>query len=220
MPHFFALSFMHRADYKRGGFQMLPCTEEDGERTAGVIVRNAWYLSAIPIVASLTEVTHSMFALEGMALNAYALTVAHRFQRERTNANARKIFLTSLWYLPSILMLFLLHSKTWDKQEAQVDEKEEDAAVSFLQHKIHALRDMGRGLCVHETVVASKTSKEEAEKACPIIVGQKEVGHVVDTAATTAAAALASAENGTATVPTLLVADNATAVEKDDSDDA
>jgi heme o synthase len=215
MPHFFALSFMHRADYKRGGFQMLPCTEEDGERTAGVIVRNAWYLSAIPIAASLTDVTHSMFALEGMALNAYALMVAHRFQRERTNANARKIFLTSLWYLPSILMLFLLHSKTWDKLEEGVEDKnKDDAAVSFLQHKIHALRDMGRGLCVHETVVASKTNKEEAEKACPIIVGQKEVGHVVDTAAITAAAALASAENGTAIV-TLVVEENATAVEKE-----
>lgn len=210
MPHFFALSFMHRADYKRGGFQMLPCTEEDGERTAGVIVRNAWYLSAIPIVASLAGVTHSMFALEGMALNAYALTVAHRFHRERTNANARKIFLTSLWYLPSILMLFLLHSKTWDKEEVG----ENDAAASFLQQKIHALRDVGRGLCVHETVVASKT-KEEAEKACPIIVGQKEGRHVVDTATTAAAVVLASAENGAATVT--LAAEDTTPVDNEDA---
>jgi hypothetical protein len=212
MPHFFALSFMHRADYKRGGFQMLPCTEENGERTAGVIVRNAWYLSTIPIIASLTDVTHGMFALEGMALNAYALTVAHRFHRERTNANARKIFLTSLWYLPSILMLFLLHSKTWDKQE--VDEK--DAAVSFLQHKIHVLRDVGRGLCVHETVVAAKT-KEEAEKACPIIAGQREVGHIVDTATTAAAVALASAENGTGTTAVTVVVENTSSVDNDDA---
>ena len=42
MPHFFALSYMHRVDYARGGFAMVPCLESDGERTANIIVRYAW----------------------------------------------------------------------------------------------------------------------------------------------------------------------------------
>jgi len=96
LPHFFALSYMYRVDYERGGFCMLSSHELDGERTSSVIVRNATYLSLIPLVSTFTGVTSSMFALEGIALNTYALWVANKFRQERTNANARKVFLTSL----------------------------------------------------------------------------------------------------------------------------
>jgi protoheme IX farnesyltransferase len=174
MPHFFALSFMHRIDYKRGGFQMVPCLEEDGERTAGIIVRYAWYLSAVPIVATLTNVTSSMFALEGMALNSYALYVAHKFHRDRTNANARTIFLTSLWYLPCFLMLFLLHSKTWDEEK---DEK--DAITKVIGDYIHSVRNTGRELCPHETAVANT---EHGENACPITIGAEKSRQSIDAA--------------------------------------
>lgn len=167
MPHFFALSYMYREDYKRGGFQMVPCLEADGVQTANIVVRYAWYLSAVPFVCALTSVTSSMFALEGVALNAYALTVAHKFKRERTNANARKIFLTSLWYLPSLLMLFLLHSKTWDDEE----EKTKDPIANFLFTQIHSIRDKGRDLCVHEQVVATHSDGKEA---CPVTVAAKQ----------------------------------------------
>jgi protoheme IX farnesyltransferase len=168
MPHFFALSFMHRVDYKRGGFQMVPCLEEDGEKTAGIIVRYAWYLSAVPIVATLTNVTSSMFALEGMALNGYALYVAHKFHRDRTNANARTIFLTSLWYLPCLLMLFLLHSKTWDEEK---DEK--DAITKQMSDYIHSIRNTGREICPHEVAVAK--TEQGGESACPITIGTEKV---------------------------------------------
>jgi heme o synthase len=142
LPHFFALSFMHRADYARGGFQMIPCLETDGTRTAQIVVRYTWYLSTIPLLATVMNVTSSMFALEGILLNAYALTVAHRFQRDRTNANARKVFLTSLWYLPSLLGLFLLHSKFWDQLEEQ-----DDVVYRLLRDSIHRIRNKGRESC-------------------------------------------------------------------------
>lgn len=175
MPHFFALSYMHRADYRRGGFQMVPCLEEDGEKTAGLITRYTWYLSTIPIIATLTNVTSSMFAFEGIALNSYALYVAYKFNGDRTNANARKVFLTSLWYLPSLLMLFILHAKVWDDEKAENN----DAVSKFLADNIHWAREKGRELCVHETAAAkSLTAKEN----CPITVGSRAGQKTVDTA--------------------------------------
>jgi heme o synthase len=184
MPHFFALSFMHRVDYKRGGFQMVPCLEEDGRETASLIVRYAWYLSTVPFISTAVGVTSSMFALEGIALNAYALSVAHKFQRDRTNGNARKVFLTSLWYLPCLLMLFLLHSKVWD------DEKEKDDAIArYLADYIHVVRNKGRELCLHEAAV-SKTV--EGEKACPVAIGSKKSREGVETASAIVVAATAA----------------------------
>ena len=38
-PHFFALSWVHRKDYARGGFQMVPCNDPLGVRTADLIFR-------------------------------------------------------------------------------------------------------------------------------------------------------------------------------------
>lgn len=188
MPHFFALSYMHRVDYKRGGFQMVPCLEEDGEKTAGLITRYTWYLTTIPIIATLTDVTSSMFALEGVALNSYALYVAYKFNGSRTNANARKVFLTSLWYLPSFMVLFLLHSKVWDEEE-----KKEDVVTKFLADSIHWLRSRGRELCVHETA-ASQTPT--AKENCPLTVGSRASRKSVDSA--TAAVASTSATVSTA----------------------
>ena len=82
-PHFFALSWMHRTDYARGGFQMVPVNDIDtnGDRTAALINRYTWYMSTIPIASSVLGATSSMFAVEGIVLNAYALYVAKRFQR-------------------------------------------------------------------------------------------------------------------------------------------
>ncbi|KAI2495770.1 UbiA prenyltransferase family [Fragilaria crotonensis] len=165
MPHFFALSYMHRVDYARGGFQMVPVLEDDGGRydeTAKLITRYAWYLSTIPVLSTLTGVTSTMFCLEGFVLNGYALKVAYDFDRDRTNGKARQVFLTSLWYLPCLLMLFLIHSKTWDEKES-----DDNIIRRKIDEYIHIVRDEGRKLCVHE--VATNGGVE----ACPVVVAKK-----------------------------------------------
>ncbi|KAL3933007.1 MAG: hypothetical protein SGBAC_010583 [Bacillariaceae sp.] len=179
MPHFFALSYMHRVDYKRGGFAMLPVLESDGERTSKVVLRYAAYLSTVPFIATACDVTSSMFALEGIALNSYALYVASNFRQERTNANARKVFLTSLWYLPTWLVLFLIHSKVWD------EEKDRDVIRDKLSDVIHAVREQGKQACIHEHIIA-KNPSASGEQACPVTLSKKITkGVIVDAAAST-----------------------------------
>ena len=70
-PHFFALSWMHREDYARGGFQMVAVNDPVGQRTASLIMRYSGYLSTLPIFSSAVGLTSSMFALEGTMINAY-----------------------------------------------------------------------------------------------------------------------------------------------------
>ncbi|GKY93534.1 hypothetical protein MPSEU_000320800 [Mayamaea pseudoterrestris] len=185
LPHFFALSYCNRIDYQRGNFQMVSCLEENGQETAQLITKYAWYLSAMPFVATLCGATSSMFALEGLALNAYALHVAHRFRREKTNQNARKVFLTSLWYLPTFLMLYLLHSKKWD------EEKKDDFVAKTVWDWIHNVREKGKELCLHEVVVSKST---DGEKACPVTIGQSKGKQGMDEAAELVAAATAVAD--------------------------
>jgi heme o synthase len=173
MPHFFALSYMHRLDYMRGGMQMVPCLElqgpQQGARTARLVVRYTWYLTALPLVATSAGLVHPMFGLESVALNAYALHVAYQFQQDRTNARARRVFLTSLWYLPCVLTLFLLHATVWDSQEERI---KDDVVMQTILHYIYQTRDLGRELCVHEYMAAAATESTEknnaAESSCPV----------------------------------------------------
>ena len=120
-----------------------------------------------------------MFAIEGIALNAYAWHVARKFEQDKSNANARKVFLTSLWYLPSLLMLFLLHSRKWHEDTTSIEEDEEmmENASPFLWVKdsVRGIQNKGRELCLHEAIASkdvwigegeNKTALDESK--CPI----------------------------------------------------
>eukprot|EP00594_Rhizosolenia_setigera_P015828 CAMPEP_0178970124 /NCGR_PEP_ID=MMETSP0789-20121207/19316_1 /TAXON_ID=3005 /ORGANISM="Rhizosolenia setigera, Strain CCMP 1694" /LENGTH=395 /DNA_ID=CAMNT_0020656491 /DNA_START=214 /DNA_END=1401 /DNA_ORIENTATION=- len=162
-PHFFALSFMHRKDYSRGGFQMVPVNEmkdEKYDRTAKLITNYTLYLSTIPFISTYADVTSSMFLIESIPLNLYAFYVAKKFDKERTNKNARTVFLTSLWYLPTFMTLFILHSKTWlyDEEEEKNRKKKTGDLRDLLQSKINAVRQKGKELCVHEVVIGSSAT--------------------------------------------------------------
>jgi len=163
-PHFMALNWMYREDYARGGYEMVATNDPTGERTAGVIVRYAAALSTIPIICWATDITGVMFVVEGFALNGYAAYVAWKFKKSRTNGNARKVFLCSLGYLPCWMMLFLLHSKTWDGE----DEKDGvgfsiiEGAANDIQEKIFTIRDAGRDLCLHEAVINRVSGEDES----------------------------------------------------------
>jgi protoheme IX farnesyltransferase len=166
---------------------MIPVLESDGQETAKIMVRNAWYLSAIPIFCSITNITSSMFALEGIALNGYALYVAYQFKNDRTNARARKVFLTSLWYLPSLLMLYLLHSKTWDEKNS-----EDNVLREKLAEYLNLVREQGRQLCLHE-VMAHKEGNESSSDACPVVLGRKSTELTKEAAETLVASTATSA---------------------------
>ena len=80
-PHFFALSWIHREDYARGGFQMVGVNDPTGSRSSKLISRYALYLSALPLIATGCGLTSSMFAVEGTVVNAYLLYTAHKFRQ-------------------------------------------------------------------------------------------------------------------------------------------
>lgn len=170
-PHFMALSYMHRKDYSRGGFQMIPCNDPLGDRTSMYITRYTILLSTLPFISTALDVTSSMFALEGIVLNSYILYLARKFHHERTNTNAKKIFMSSLWYLPSWLVLFLLHSKSWDEVEEECDLKNRDVRY-ILSKYVSQIKHYGKQLCVHEYF--------DKDEKCLVTVGKQGVDKVED----------------------------------------
>jgi protoheme IX farnesyltransferase len=107
-PHFFALAWKYREDYARGGYRMLPSEDASGARTGRMMVIFSaallpvtWALSAIGLVGTF-------FLVGGLLLGVAFLLASIAFWKERTDEAARRVFLTSLLYLPAILALLVL----------------------------------------------------------------------------------------------------------------
>jgi len=177
-PHFMALSWMYKKDYARGGFKMIPCADPSGTRTATLIRRYAVYLTTLPFISTLLGVTGPMFALEGALLNAYCLKLAQQFHKDNTHENAKKVFRASLWYLPSLLSLFVFHSQNWYEH----DEQDEMIPVFSL---LKQMRIAGRNICVHEMIVKDKEIQQPA--LCPIVVTEGVINKANETSETAAA---------------------------------
>jgi len=192
-PHFFALNWMYRTDYKRGGFSMVAVNDPNGDRTASLIKRYGLYLASLPFLSTALEVTSPMFSVDaGILLNGYALHVASNFDKERSNANARKVFLTSLWYLPCVMMLFMLHSRRWheevdaDEMVLRDGESNDGSVLVSMQRLINKVQSKGRDLCMHEAIVSKDVGiwfgNESAKTVidgskCPISLGKTAAGN-------------------------------------------
>ena len=128
-PHFFALSYLHREDYARGGFEMVAVNDPTGSRSANLVMEYSLYLTALPILTSAMGITSYMFAIEGTVINSYLLYLAKKFQQDKTNAGAKRVFLCSLWYLPLLLAGFVFHSNVWNQQEITNETENDEVRI-------------------------------------------------------------------------------------------
>jgi protoheme IX farnesyltransferase len=107
-PHFYAIAWMYRDDYARGGIRMLPVIEPDGESTARRIVACSILLIPISLVPRLLGMTGFIYAAAAVAAGLGLLYIGVRLGRERTFTRARQVLLASVLYLPIVLAVMVI----------------------------------------------------------------------------------------------------------------
>jgi len=107
IPHFMAIAWMYRDDYRLAGFPMLPVIESDGRRTGRQAVTYAAALLPASLVPTLAGVSGNVYAVVAAALGAGLLLLAIRFSSTRSDAAARRLFFGSLIYLPLIWIVMI-----------------------------------------------------------------------------------------------------------------
>jgi protoheme IX farnesyltransferase len=107
IPHFLALAWLYRDDYERAGFRMLPVLDRDGRRTAFMAALYTAALLPVAITGWLSGLAGAAYAVGALVLGAAFLRPSLRLRRQRSADNARRLFLTSLAYLPLLLALLL-----------------------------------------------------------------------------------------------------------------
>lgn len=110
LPHFLAINWMYRDQYVRGGFVMWSNEDESGKKTGGLAVLFSAMMLAFMIVPFAVGLTHPAYLVGALVLNGIMLALALRFYREPRRLFARRLFLYTLIYLPTLLALVFF---TW-----------------------------------------------------------------------------------------------------------
>jgi protoheme IX farnesyltransferase len=108
VPHFLALGWMYRDDYRRAGFAALATLDPDGARTARQSVLCSAGLVALSLLPTPLGLTGMGYAVAALALGAGLLGVGLSLSQRRTERRARRLFLASVVYLPALLFAMML----------------------------------------------------------------------------------------------------------------
>ena len=107
-PHFFAIAWIYREQYRDAGLAMLPVLDESGDRTSRHIVGTALMLLPVSLLPTLIGLTGTAYLLGAAVLGLVYAGFAMAFALSRTNQQARALFRVSLVYLPCLFILLSL----------------------------------------------------------------------------------------------------------------
>ena len=108
IPHFLALAWLYRKDYERGGFVMLPVIDPSGRLTGRVVVLMTLVLLPLGVAAALSGLAGWLYTFGSVALGLWMLRLGLRLHAQRSDSNARRVFVASLVYLPALLCLMVI----------------------------------------------------------------------------------------------------------------
>lgn len=103
MPHFLALSWMYRADYARAGLRMLSIEDETGAMTFRQAALNAAALVPISLMPAALGIAGRVYFIVAIAVSAMLLVLSIAAARSPSPKAARRLFLSTLAYLPVLL---------------------------------------------------------------------------------------------------------------------
>lgn len=112
-PHFNSLAQFVRGAYAQSGYHMLAVL--DARKNRLVALRHVLLLTGIcSVLVPLSGLTTWTFALTSLVPNAVWVRAAWQFNKFGSDAHARTVFMHSLWWLPVVLGLMIMHKNNVD----------------------------------------------------------------------------------------------------------
>ncbi|CAI6096213.1 unnamed protein product [Clonostachys chloroleuca] len=144
-PHFMALSWPIREEYKAAGLRMLAWTNP--ARNGRVALRYSFIFIPLCLGLCAAHVTNWGFAVTSLPINLWLCREAVNFWRkEGHGGSARGLFWASVWYLPGVMILALLHkngmwTRAWrsvmgEEADGEWEEEELEAMASMTAAKV------------------------------------------------------------------------------------
>lgn len=107
--HFYTIAWLHRDEYRKAGYLMLPVVDGDGRRTFRQLVFAAAALLPASLLLACFGLTGPAYAVGAVLAGALLLSAGLALARSRSLATAQLTMRLALCYLP-----FLLGLVAWD----------------------------------------------------------------------------------------------------------
>jgi len=106
-PHFFAIAWMYREQYKKAGILMLPVVEPSGRLTFRQIILFTIMLVPVSVAPFVFGISGNIFFYGAIVLGIWFLYASVRSAMDKSNERARSLLLVSVLYLPLLFILMV-----------------------------------------------------------------------------------------------------------------
>ncbi len=107
-PHFYAIAWMFKEDYKLGGFKMLPVVEPDGKSTFNQILLYSIILIPVSLLPTLIGLSGYIYFAGALIAGVLLFIVGRNLTMTKSLIDARKLLKATVFYLPILLLLIVI----------------------------------------------------------------------------------------------------------------
>lgn len=107
-PHFYAIAWMYREDYRLAGFKMLSVIDPSGKRVFKQAILFSMVLIPVSMALTWLGITGSVYMFGAVVAGAGMLATTVMLWNVRTPVAARRVLLASVLYLPVLLVLIVI----------------------------------------------------------------------------------------------------------------
>jgi protoheme IX farnesyltransferase len=106
-PHFDAISWVYREDYKRAGIKMLPTVDPEGTRTFREILMTAALLVPVSLLPAVTGLAGARYFFGAVVLGLILVEVCLWAAASKSNLRAKWLMHATVLHLPVLLGLLI-----------------------------------------------------------------------------------------------------------------
>jgi protoheme IX farnesyltransferase len=106
-PHFDAISWVYREDYRRAGIHMLPVVDHEGKRTFREILLTAALLVPVSLLPAVTGFAGARYFFGALGLGIMLVEVCLWAAAAKSNIRAKWLMHATVIHLPLLLGLLL-----------------------------------------------------------------------------------------------------------------
>jgi protoheme IX farnesyltransferase len=117
-PHFHAIAWLYRDDYRRAGIRMLPVVEEDGRSTVREVLAYSMMLVPVSLFPGYLHMVGRPYIIGALILSLAFLVFSIRFARvisglapAESRKLARSLLRASILYLPALFALMMINAR-------------------------------------------------------------------------------------------------------------
>ena len=108
IPHFLAIAWMYKEEYRKAGLQMLPISDPDGRATGRQMIFYCLTLVSVSVMPVFLHAGGWIYLVGALWLGWTFTLASFRFLNDRTYDRAKQVLRTSIIYLPGLLAMLIL----------------------------------------------------------------------------------------------------------------